>query len=695
MGIRGFWLLLFVGLVSFACSTDQPEERTLETDQVTEPNETGSPEPGEAAVAFTADEIEALQQAVNSAQEEFDLAGVSADEAADAARIARREAESFRQEVSEGATAASDALQEASAAARVATDQTTAPARNDAAVAAQFAAEASDILNARRQDLLEANVAELEASLTESDARRELRDAELAMHLAEVALDEAEDSESRSVDPLVGPADWPTWMAEPESVIALVAVDLPRVPIVAPPDLSPPTELSAEIESELGSFLTRSSGVDVLTATCVADGGPLLYATDEDVADLLDVAQGGSSVASIVGPGRDFVVAVDSTGAGSFVDFTGSTFVQASRNADGSGAYQDFTGDRFIRFFSDGEGFGTLIDRSGDNNYLLSLNADGTGSLEDLGGSTSVVVLVRSDGSATYRDLTGSLSFEYAVNADGSWFFQDRTGRRSEQLIVNADGTGIYEALPGGGVTTIEIGSAGVARYRNQSDERDVEVVLFADGSWTLDDESGEWDRKLAVATDGSGWFESDGEAGRLSAADTAPLTSLVEPLLAAAQAGSLLHPDLVTTTTMQDFAIADRFPPVGTLPNVARPCATVLRIDSSILFDLDGDTGDLGQGADLVLDEVAAALRRNDQVFEVHGHTNATGSEESNLGLSERWAEVVAEGLIERGAIIEAVALGLGESQPAVPNELADGNDNPVAERLNNRVEIVLFEAG
>ena len=693
MSIRGFWLLLLLALVSFACSSEQLAEPSLETDQVAEQDETGSPEPGDAPVAFTAVEIEALQQAVISAQEEFDLAGVAADDAADAARIAGRESESFRRSVSEGAAAASDTLQEASAAARVATDQVTASARNDATVAAQLATEASDVLNGSRQDLLEANVAELEAALTESDAMQELRDAELALYLAEGALDEAEDAESRSVDPLVGPADWPTWMAEPESVIAMVTVDLPRVPIIAPPDLSPPTELSNEIETELGSLFTPSSGVDVLTARCVADGGPLRYATAADATDLLDAAQSGASLASIVGPGRDFVVSVNSTGAGSFVDFTGSTFVQASRNADDSGAYQDFTDGRFIRFFSNGAGFGTLIDRGGDNNYLLSLNEDGTGSLEDLGGSTSVVVLVRSDGSATYRDLTDSLSFEYAVNADGSWFFHDRTGRRSEELNINADGTGIYEALPGGGVTTIEVGSLGAARYRVQSDERDVEVALFADGSWTLDDRSGDEDRKLAIASDGSGWFESDGESGRLSSADTAPLTALVEPLLAGAEAGTLLQPDLVTTTSQPEFAIAERFPPVGTLPNLARPCATVVRFDASILFD--GDNDDLRPGADRLLDEVAAALRRNDQVFEVHGHTNAIGSEQSNLGLSERWAQVVAEGLIERGATIETVVLGLGESQPAVPNELADGSDNRSAERLNNRVEIVLFEAG
>lgn len=691
--MRSFWLLLFLGLISFACSTDQAADPSQESDLILEPAESASREPDEADVGFTAAQIEALELAVAEAELVADLAAEAVDGAEDAARTARRAAESLRADAREGAAAASDTLQEASATARIATDQRTAAARTEAANAAQSAADASDELNTVRTALLEANDVELEAVLAENASSRELRDAEFALEMAEDALEAAEDSNARAEDPLVGPADWPTWMSQPESPITTVTVDLPRVPVVALPDLSRPTELSTQIEVGLRSLLSPSSGVDVLTARCVATGGPFRYATDGEAADLLDAAQRGSSLVSLVGGGRDFVAAVSADGSGSFVDFTGSAFVQASRNADGSGAYQDFTNDRFIRLFSDGDGFGTLIDRSGDNNFELSLYPDGSSWLADTGGSTFVAILARSDGSAIYQDLTDSLSFVVEVNADGSWSFRDLSNFGDEELVVNADGTGVYKDRPGGQEITIAIGNAGAVRYRNQTDERDVEVVLFADGSWTLGDESDQWDRQLAVAADGSGWFADAGESGRLSADDTAPLAALLGPLLDAAQAGTLIHPDLLIAAPASEVAIAERFPPIGTLPQLAPPCATILRLDSALLFNVDSDV--LRPGAEPIIDEVAAALRSSERAIEVHGHTDAMGSDADNLVLSERQAEVVVEELIQRGVTTEISAVGFGETEPAAPNERADGANDPAGQRLNRRVEIVLFEAG
>ncbi len=691
MRIRGFWLLAALGLITIACSSNQVADSPVETDSVLEPADAVSQEPGDGRVVFTAADIEALQMAVTSAEEDLEVAEETVRDAEDIAREASRESASFRQGMVERSATASDTLQAASAAARIATDQQTSSARADASNAAQLAAQASDELNQWREDLLAANDAELVASLTENAAVRQFIEAEFALEMAEYALDQAEDSETRARDPLVAPADWPTWMAQPESPITMVTVDVPRVPVVALPDLSPPTELSTQIEADLGEILTPSSGIEVATARCVATGGPLRYEVAEDATDLLDTARRGSSISRIIGGGRNFVVAVDSDDSGSFVDFTGDTFVQTSRNADGSGAYQDFTDDRFFRLYADGDGFGTLIDRSGDTDYALSLNPDGSGWLEDLGGSTFVVVLVRSDGSATYRDLTDSLSFNLSVNADGSWFFHDLSDGRNEELIVNADGTGVYENLPGDGSTTIAIGNDGAARYRERSGERDIEVALFPDGSWRFEDRSDEWDRTLSVAGDGSGWFEDDGEPGRLSAADTAPLTALVEPLLNAAQDGSLLHPGLLTATPIPEFAIADRFPPIGSLPQLAPTCATVVRFGPSVLFDADSDV--LRGAAEPILDDVAAALRRNDQAIEVHGHADAIGTDEANLELSQRRAEALVEALTERGVDTEIVATGFGASQPIAANEQADGSDDPAGRLVNSRIEIVLFQ--
>ena len=125
----------------------------------------------------------------------------------------------------------------------------------------------------------------------------------------------------------------------------------------------------------------------------------------------------------------------------------------------------------------------------------------------------------------------------------------------------------------------------------------------------------------------------------------------------------------------------------------LAPPCATVLRFDSSVLFDFDSDV--LRPAAEPILDEVADVLQSNGQTIEVHGHTDAIGTDEYNLDLSQRRAQAFVEGLIDRGVTSEIVAIGFGESQPIAPNERADGSDDPVGRQLNRRVEVVLFETG
>ena len=74
----------------------------------------------------------------------------------------------------------------------------------------------------------------------------------------------------------------------------------------------------------------------------------------------------------------------------------------------------------------------------------------------------------------------------------------------------------------------------------------------------------------------------------------------------------------------------------------------------------------------------------------EIQGHTDSKGSDEYNQKLSERRANEVKTFLIKKKAIAEnrIVAKWFGKSQPAVANELPNGEDDPEGRARNRRVE-------
>lgn len=107
--------------------------------------------------------------------------------------------------------------------------------------------------------------------------------------------------------------------------------------------------------------------------------------------------------------------------------------------------------------------------------------------------------------------------------------------------------------------------------------------------------------------------------------------------------------------------------------------------IDLEIYFDYDSDR--ITAKAKPDLDELGTALRSDalkDAVFMVSGHTDAAGSDEYNLGLSERRARSVANFLVETFGIGKdrLIAVGYGEEQLKSPG------DPEAAE--NRRVNVV-----
>jgi len=87
-------------------------------------------------------------------------------------------------------------------------------------------------------------------------------------------------------------------------------------------------------------------------------------------------------------------------------------------------------------------------------------------------------------------------------------------------------------------------------------------------------------------------------------------------------------------------------------------------------------------------LDKIAATAQKYPNLkLRVEGHTDAQGSDASNLTLSQGRADSVRAYLITAGVPAEqVVAAGFGESRPVATNETSDGRG------LNRRVEFLFF---
>ncbi|MCC5920459.1 MAG: OmpA family protein [Cyclobacteriaceae bacterium] len=104
-----------------------------------------------------------------------------------------------------------------------------------------------------------------------------------------------------------------------------------------------------------------------------------------------------------------------------------------------------------------------------------------------------------------------------------------------------------------------------------------------------------------------------------------------------------------------------------------------------NIYFDFDKAT--LKQSAYPVLNQMIAAFQANKQVIvRIEGHTDSTGPEEYNLGLSRRRAEAVKNYLRAEGIDTDRIETrAYGENRPKASNETIEGR------KQNRRVEFVV----
>lgn len=108
--------------------------------------------------------------------------------------------------------------------------------------------------------------------------------------------------------------------------------------------------------------------------------------------------------------------------------------------------------------------------------------------------------------------------------------------------------------------------------------------------------------------------------------------------------------------------------------------------LDMLVNFDLD--SAELAPDARAKLDEFAKALKDNRlkaHAFIVEGHTDASGSETYNEGLSERRAQSVTAFLLANGVEPSRIsAIGVGETHPRNANPY-----DPANRRVEMRIKV------
>jgi outer membrane protein OmpA-like peptidoglycan-associated protein len=104
-------------------------------------------------------------------------------------------------------------------------------------------------------------------------------------------------------------------------------------------------------------------------------------------------------------------------------------------------------------------------------------------------------------------------------------------------------------------------------------------------------------------------------------------------------------------------------------------------------------DSAMLHPRAQAQLKIVASVLKESPaKKLKITGHTDALGSDDYNIALSQRRAEAVKKFFLEQGVPVGQIeTTGFGKAVPLSPNLKPDGSDNPEGRSHNRRAEILL----
>ncbi len=136
-----------------------------------------------------------------------------------------------------------------------------------------------------------------------------------------------------------------------------------------------------------------------------------------------------------------------------------------------------------------------------------------------------------------------------------------------------------------------------------------------------------------------------------------------------------------VTQVNTRVTNVENRFNSIDTYTVSGSPQSVTFKNNSSVLSD----------EAKRTLDQIASQVAGKNSGFaiEIQGFTDDRGSENFNIGLSERRAESVKRYLVSKNIPLMRIAIvGLGESNPVADNKTRTGRDQ------NRRVEVKVLTA-
>ena len=118
---------------------------------------------------------------------------------------------------------------------------------------------------------------------------------------------------------------------------------------------------------------------------------------------------------------------------------------------------------------------------------------------------------------------------------------------------------------------------------------------------------------------------------------------------------------------------------------NGCPPVGEELMILTGINFAFD--SAKLDKESEVIVNRAVDNLKRNPQMqVLIEGHTDSTGPEDYNMGLSIRRAQAVKDYMVSQGIAKERLSIkGFGEAQPLVSNDTKEGRAE------NRRVEFVV----
>lgn len=108
-------------------------------------------------------------------------------------------------------------------------------------------------------------------------------------------------------------------------------------------------------------------------------------------------------------------------------------------------------------------------------------------------------------------------------------------------------------------------------------------------------------------------------------------------------------------------------------------------------------DKSNIDSKARTNLDSIVDYMKENTKsVIVISGHTDSKGDPRYNLRLSSLRSKSAVNYLVKNGISKDRIikVINLGETQPAVPNELENGKDNVNGRKLNRRVNFLLYKS-